>query len=86
MDDALQVKLRHADQEIRLAQDPFPLFPGETLKQVVTQLKVVPANTALRLRAVLDFQEEDCSRKVAGDEWLFEGPGKGMEGGGGGDR
>lgn len=29
-----QVKLRHADQEIRLAQDPFPLFPGENLKQV----------------------------------------------------
>lgn len=29
-----QVRLRHADQEIRLAQDPFPLFPGEVLKQV----------------------------------------------------
>lgn len=69
-----QVKLRHADQEIRLAQDPFPLFPGEVLKQVVTQLKVVPANTALRLRAVLDT-EEDGTRRVAGDEWLFEGPG-----------
>lgn len=71
-----QVKLRHADQEIRLAQDPFPLYPGEGLKQVVTQLKVVPANTALRLRAVLDFQEEDSTRRVAGDEWLFEGPGE----------
>jgi len=69
-----QVKLRHADQEIRLAQDPFPLYPGEALKQVVTQLKVVPANTALRLRAVLDFQA-DKTRRVAGDEWLFEGPG-----------
>ena len=68
------MKLRHADQEIRLAQDPFPLYPGEILKQVVTQLKVVPANTALRLRAVLDFQE-DKTRRVAGDEWLFEGPG-----------
>ena len=71
-----QVKLRHADQEIRLAQDPFPLYPGETLKQVVTQLKVVPANTALRLRAILDFQEDDGTRRVAGDEWLFEGPGE----------
>lgn len=29
-----QVKLRHADQEIRVAQDPFPLYPGEILKQV----------------------------------------------------
>lgn len=70
-----QVKLRHADQEIRLAQDPFPLFPGEVLKQAVTQLKVVPANSALRLRAVLDFDERDGTKRVAGDEWLFEGPG-----------
>ena len=71
----LQIKLRHADQEIRVAQDPFPLFPGEVLKQIVTQLKVVPANTALRLRAVLDFVEEGGSKRTAGDEWLFEGPG-----------
>lgn len=70
-----QVKLRHADQEIRLAQDPFPLYPGEVLKQVVTQLKVVLANTALRLKAVLDFEQEDGNTRVAGDEWLFEGPG-----------
>lgn len=69
-----QVKLRHADQEIRLAQDPFPLFPGEILKQAVTQLKIVPANSALRLRAILDFGEGE-EKRVAGDEWLFEGPG-----------
>lgn len=29
-----QVRLRHADLEIRLAQDPFPLYPGEQLQQV----------------------------------------------------
>ena len=29
-----QVKLNHADQEIRLTQEPFPLYPGEVLKQV----------------------------------------------------
>jgi major vault protein len=69
-----QIRLRHADQEIRLAQEPFPLYPGELLKQIVTQLKVVQANSALRLRAVLDFESEDTKR-VAGDEWLFEGPG-----------
>lgn len=71
----LQVKLRHADQEIRLAQDPFPLYPGEKLQQVVAPLKVVQANTALRIRAILDFEEEDGMKRVAGDEWLFEGPG-----------
>lgn len=75
VDAAGQVKLRHADQDIRLAQDPFALYPGEVLKQVVTQLKVVPANSALRLRAILDFEEDDGTRRIAGDEWLFEGPG-----------
>lgn len=69
-----QAKLMHADQDIRLAQDPFPLFPGEVLKQPVSPLKVVVANSALRLRAVLDFEEDDVKR-TAGDEWLFEGPG-----------
>ena len=69
-----QAKLQHADQEIRLAQEPFPLYPGEVLKQAVTPLKIVAANSALRLRAILDF-EDDGEKRVAGDEWLFEGPG-----------
>ena len=69
-----QAKLQHADQEIRLAQEPFPLYPGEVLKQAVTPLKIVAANSALRLRAILDFEDEG-DKRVAGDEWLFEGPG-----------
>ena len=65
--------------------------------QAVSQLQVVAANSALRLKAVLDFEdkllkftkadkwltsvldmkEEDRkTRRVAGDEWLFEGPRK----------
>lgn len=35
----------------------------------------MPANSALRLRAVLDFEDQDGTKRVAGDEWLFEGPG-----------
>ncbi|CAG5128156.1 unnamed protein product [Candidula unifasciata] len=70
-----QAKLQHADQEIRLTQDPFPLYPGELLKQPVTALKVVQANSALRIRAVLDFEDENGEKRTAGDEWLFEGPG-----------
>ncbi|KJE96050.1 major vault protein [Capsaspora owczarzaki ATCC 30864] len=74
-----QVKLRHADQEIRLAKgryvDPFALYPGEVLFGKITPLRTVPANSALRLRAVLDFSEEDGTKRTAGDEWLFEGPG-----------
>ncbi|ESO97274.1 hypothetical protein LOTGIDRAFT_214098 [Lottia gigantea] len=74
-DSSGQVKLYHADQEIRLAQEPFPLYPGEVLKQPVTPLKIVPANSALRLRAILDFEDESGEKRIAGDEWLFEGPG-----------
>ncbi len=33
-DQSGQAKLRHADLEIRLTQDPFPLYPGEEIKQV----------------------------------------------------
>lgn len=76
LDKSGQVRLQHADQDIRLQQDPFPLYPGEVLKQPVTPLKVVPANTALRLKAVLDFEDPSGEKRVAGDEWLFEGPGE----------
>uniref|UniRef100_A0A8C5EG46 Major vault protein n=1 Tax=Gouania willdenowi TaxID=441366 RepID=A0A8C5EG46_GOUWI len=74
-DQSGQAKLRHADLEIRLAQDPFPLFPGEQIQQEVTPLQIVYPDTALRLQALLDFQEEGGERRVAGDQWLFEGPG-----------
>lgn len=60
-----QVKLRHAEQEIRLARDPFPLFPGEVLKKDVTSLTVVPADTALRLKAILDFKDGDELAQLA---------------------
>ncbi|KAM8962473.1 major vault protein [Pelodytes ibericus] len=74
LDDVGQAKLRHGDQEIRLAQDPFPLYPGEELQQGITALTVVLANTALQLKALLDMEDDD-EKFVAGDEWLFEGPG-----------
>lgn len=37
-----QVKLQHADLEVRLAQEPFPLYPGEILKQVCDSMKSFP--------------------------------------------
>lgn len=73
-DESGQVKLRHGDEEIRFQQDPFPLYPGEKLYGKVSPLQVVAPNTALRLRAIRDFVEDDTAR-VAGDEWLFKGPG-----------
>jgi len=63
--------LRHGDEEVRIeVAEPFPLYPGETLYGKVSPLQVVAPNTALRLRAVRDFEQ-----KKAGDEWLFKGPG-----------
>lgn len=70
-----QIRLRHADLEIRLAQEPFPLYPGEVLEKDITPLQVVLPNTALHLKALLDFQDKDGDKVLAGDEWLFEGPG-----------
>jgi len=70
-----QVKLRHGDEEIRFEQDPFPLFPGEKLVSKVSPLQVVAPNTALRLKCIRDFTDQDGTKRRAGDEWLFEGPG-----------
>ena len=80
-----QVRLRYGDEEIRFAQDPFPLYPGEELLGEVTRLEVVETNQALRLRAIRDFTETitvtvdgeietQTINRLAGDEWLFEGP------------
>jgi major vault protein len=71
-----QVKLLHSDVNIRFSQEPFPLYPGEVLKQAITPLKVIEPNCALRLRAVLDFVDEQDQQIRAGDEFLFYGPGK----------
>ena len=71
-----QIKLLHSDVDIRFAQEPFPLYPGEILKQNVTPLKVIEPNCALRLRAVLDFVDELGQQIRAGDEFLFCGPGE----------
>ncbi|HBE33736.1 MAG TPA: colicin uptake protein [Cyanobacteria bacterium UBA11368] len=80
-----QVRLRYGDEEIRFAQDPFPLYPGEELLGEVMRLDVVETNQALRLRAIRDFTETitvtvdgeietQTINRLAGDEWLFEGP------------
>jgi len=68
------VKLKHGDEEIRFEQDPFPLYPGEKLVGKVSPLQVVAPDSALRLRALRDFTTEE-GKRLAGDEWLFRGPG-----------
>jgi major vault protein len=72
-----QVKLVHGETEVRIFNEwpvPFPLYPGESLKEPVTLLRVVSPNTALRISALRDFADGETKR-AAGDEWLFVGPG-----------
>ncbi len=81
-----QIKLQYGDREIRFAQEPFPLYPDEILIGEITQLQVVERNQALRLKAIRDFTdtlslrnqeqaENQTINRLAGDDWLFEGPG-----------
>jgi major vault protein len=72
--EAGDARIQHGDEEIRFEQDPFPLYPGEKLYGKVSGLQIVAPNTAIRLRALRDF-EDGKENRVAGDEWLFEGPG-----------
>jgi len=75
MDSHGQVRLKHGDEEIRFEKEPFPLYPGEKLMGKVSPLQVVAPNAALRLRAIRDFEDANKIKHLAGDEWLFEGPG-----------
>ena len=67
-------------------QEPFPLYPGEILcgaerftygssdfKPAIKALPVVRANSALRLKAILDHMDGGIERK-SGDMWQIEGP------------
>jgi major vault protein len=51
------------------------LFPGEKLVGKVSPLQVVQPNTALKLKSIRDFKDEEGNARKAGDEWLFKGPG-----------
>lgn len=73
-----QAQVRHGDQEIRFSEEwstPFFLYPGESLVGQVTELEIVGINEALRIKADRDFEDEKKQKRVAGDEWLFVGPG-----------
>ncbi|KAL3667201.1 hypothetical protein V7S43_007436 [Phytophthora oleae] len=67
-----QAKLKHGEIEFRIFDkypEPFPLYPGEEQIGEIRELRVVPVDTALRIRAT-----RKIDKYVAGDEWLFVGP------------
>ncbi|VDL96085.1 unnamed protein product [Schistocephalus solidus] len=75
MDEYGQASLAYGDEEYRFTQPPFPLYPGEELAKEVTPLTILSQNKALLLSALVDFKSEDGTDRVAGELWLFEGPG-----------
>ncbi|RLN70202.1 hypothetical protein BBJ28_00020555, partial [Nothophytophthora sp. Chile5] len=67
-----QAKLQHGEKEFRIFDkypEPFPLYPGEEQVSPIRELRVVPVDSALRIRAT-----RKVGKYVAGDEWLFVGP------------
>ncbi|KAM7535795.1 hypothetical protein Aperf_G00000089257 [Anoplocephala perfoliata] len=71
-----QAILDFGEVEYRFAQPPFPLYPGENLLSKVTKMDVLLTNEALLLIAIVGFIDSDGNERVAGDKWLFEGPGE----------
>jgi len=74
VDEHGQPVLRYGDKEIRFEQPPFHLYDGEKAGPV-SKLMLVDTYTALKLRALRDFEDKyDHKRsRNAGEEWLFEG-------------
>ena len=70
-----QVKLQHAEEGIRLAREPFPLYPGEEMKLQVTLLSVVPALGAIRLKFSRDFKDKTGQERKAGVRSCLKVPG-----------
>jgi len=79
-------ELHLGQRDIRFYGEPFPLYPGESLKEAPTYtfqstdfkpalkpLPIVKANHGLKLRAILDHNDDLVERK-AGDIWMLKGP------------
>lgn len=69
--------------EVRFHGEPFSLFPGERLQgadssanyaKALKHLPVVKPHHAIRLKAIVDFDDADGEKRRAGDEWQLEGP------------
>jgi Major Vault Protein repeat domain len=67
-------------RQVRTEQPPFPLYPGELLLDAsIRPLPFVPEDHALRLRAEVNFvDEQTCApgqvHRRAAEEWAFRGP------------
>ncbi len=68
-----QFKLKFGETEIRMPSqypDPFPLYPGEVMSGKICLMQIVEVNSALRLKALRDFVNEDDVEIHAGGRFL----------------
>ncbi|KAH9584142.1 Major vault protein [Trypanosoma melophagium] len=78
LDENNSVMLRMGMEEIRFEQQPFPLEPGEILKEEndewLFKLKAIPINKGYHVRCICDFKDSARGLVRAGMEWMEEGP------------
>eukprot|EP00735_Rhodelphis_limneticus_P000836 TRINITY_DN11364_c0_g1::TRINITY_DN11364_c0_g1_i1::g.26488::m.26488 TRINITY_DN11364_c0_g1::TRINITY_DN11364_c0_g1_i1::g.26488 ORF type:complete len:515 (+),score=85.53,sp/Q5EAJ7/MVP_STRPU/42.55/6e-96,sp/Q5EAJ7/MVP_STRPU/29.52/4e-07,Vault/PF01505.13/3.5,Vault/PF01505.13/9.8e-06,Vault/PF01505.13/3.6e-10,Vault/PF01505.13/7.2e-12,Vault/PF01505.13/10,Vault/PF01505.13/0.00016 TRINITY_DN11364_c0_g1_i1:84-1628(+) len=65
--------LRHSENEIRFHQEPYPLYPGESILGKIEALEIIPENSGLLLKAKCDTVVGG-EAQPAGSEWVFKGP------------
>ena len=78
IDEYGMAKVKYGDKEIRTSEthpEPFPLYPLESLELEISKLPIIQPNYAYLLRALRDFVDDKNVSRVAGDQWLFYGPG-----------
>lgn len=77
VDVAGQVQLRLGDSEIRFEGEPFPLYPGEAVReeggQTIQKLRLIPSNAGFYVRCIRDFAD-GAATVAAGTEWMVVGP------------
>lgn len=81
-------EVRHGERAVHFHKEPFPLYPGESLegcpdflngpysdafKKAIKRLPVVLVNSCIKLKALLDCQDE-AGKHLAGEEWQLTGP------------
>ncbi len=73
-----QARLAVGDTEVRVGPQAFVLYPGEELDGDVQAESVLGVYDALKLRAVLPFEDPEAEggsrQRQPGDEWLVHGP------------
>ena len=53
---------------------PFPLYYGERILKPPIFLHTINTSTSLRVKALRNFVGTDGTKRVAGDEWMVNGP------------